>query len=321
MAKRIKQKLILTDDEISLIKGLIEHTELNDQMIVAMFSHASRTINHREIGYFRDPNNKKYASKPASSKAEVEHFLARYGRFERIAKQMRLLPQETHFQRVQKASEAMKSAVATFNNPTITWKSEIFIVNAIIAWTYLLHAYYQTNEIYFIYKKNGNPLTTDDGRPKHWELTKCLDAHECPLPEAAKSNLRYLITVRNEIEHRLSDNVDPLLQPKIQACAINFNHWMCKWFGNAHSIAEELAFAIQFAEISIPDRNDIIGRKGLPAVIQAVNNLIESKMTSDEYNDPQYSYRVYVIPKTTNNPRKADQAVTYAHRAQHLKWQ
>ncbi len=312
MSKRLQQKLVLTDSEIGLIKGLIAHTEFNDQMIVAVFSHVSRTINHREIGYFRDADNPKYADKPTATKTDVDNFLARYGRFERVAKQLGMLPQEAHFQLVQKAGEAMKSAVATFNNPTIKWKSEIFIVNAIIAWTYLMHAYYRTKEIDYRYKRGKELVLTDDGRPKHWELTKCLNAHECPLPKAVKTNLHYLIAVRNEIEHRLSDNVDRFLEPKLQACALNFDYWMCEWFGSACSIAEDLAFAIQFAEISLRDLRDVVGDKGLPDVIHAVNQLIESEMTEEEYNDPRYSYRVFIVPKTVNNPRKADQAVTYA---------
>lgn len=42
-----------------------------------------------------------------------------------------------------KAREAMLSAVQIYNNPNIQFKSETFIVLSIIAWTYLLHAYYK----------------------------------------------------------------------------------------------------------------------------------------------------------------------------------
>ncbi len=310
MTRRIQQKLYLTEHEITLIKGLIAHTQLNDQMIVAIFSHVSRTINHREIGSIR--KGQKYASTPVASKADVELFLAQYGRFERIAQQFRVLPQEAHFQQVQKATEAMKASVAVYNNPTIRWKSEIFIVNAVIAWTYLMHAYYGTHGIDYRYRHGGELVLTADGRPKHWELTKCLDAHECPLPNPVKSNLQYLILVRNEIEHRLSDNVDRVLAPKLQACAINFNYWLCEWFGSACSIADELAFAIQFTEISLRTHRDIVGEKGLPDVIRAVNEMLERDMAPEVYNDPRYSYRVYVIPRTVNNPKKADQAVMFA---------
>lgn len=295
-----------------MIKGLIKHTELNDQMIVSIFSHLSRTINHREIGYFRDNSNAKYDHVTPASRSDVERFMARYQRFERVAKSLGFVPQEAHFQLVQKAAEAMKTAVGIFNNPHIRWKSEIYIVNAVIAWTYLVHAYYQTKKIDFRYKKNGEVLLTDDGRPKHWELGKCIDVAECPLPSVVKLNLKYLIAIRNEIEHRMSDNIDRYLEPKLQACALNFETALTNWFGGQCSIAEDLAFAIQFAEISLQSRSHIIGSKQLPDVIAAVNKLIEGKMADGDYNDPRYSYRVYVAPRTVNNRNKADQAVVFA---------
>ena len=44
----------------------------------------------------------------------------------------------------------------------------------------------------------------------------------------------------------------------------------------------------------------------------AVNALLEGPMTQAEFNDPAYSFRVYVVPKVTNNAKKADQAVIYS---------
>lgn len=44
---------------------------------------------------------------------------------------------------IYKSKEAMLSAVQIYNNPLIKFKSEIFIVIAIISWTYLMHAYYK----------------------------------------------------------------------------------------------------------------------------------------------------------------------------------
>ncbi len=312
MMPRRQQKLQLTADECSMIKGLIEHTELNDQMIVAIFSHLSRTINHREIGYFRKKDHKKYAKITPASRAEVERFMSRYHRFERIAKAHGFVPQEAHFQLVQKAGEAMKTAVSIFNNPHIRWKTEIYIVNGVIAWTYLLHAYYMTKGVDFRYKKDGVVQLTDDGRPKHWDLSRCLSETECPLPSAVKFNLKYLVAVRNEIEHRMSDNIDRFIEPKLQACALNFETALATWFGQQCSIAEDLAFAIQFTEISLQSNTSIVGARGLPDVITTVNKLIENSMSDAEYNDPRYSYRVFVAPRTVNNRGKADQAVVFA---------
>ena len=58
MAKR--KKLTLSDFEKRIIKGIIKYTDLNDQEVTSIFSYRSRTINHREIGYFRNENIEKY---------------------------------------------------------------------------------------------------------------------------------------------------------------------------------------------------------------------------------------------------------------------
>ena len=44
---------------------------------------------------------------------------------------------------IKKSREAMLAATQIYNNPLITFKSESFITLSVIAWTYLLHAYYQ----------------------------------------------------------------------------------------------------------------------------------------------------------------------------------
>ena len=41
-----------------------------------------------------------------------------------------------------KSREAALNAVQTFNNPLTAFKAETFIVLMVIAWMYLLHAYF-----------------------------------------------------------------------------------------------------------------------------------------------------------------------------------
>jgi hypothetical protein len=59
---------------------------------------------------------------------------------------------------ISNSQEAMLAAVQIYNTPLIKFKSELFIVTAMIAWTYLLHAYFKINNIeyrrYKIVKKN-----------------------------------------------------------------------------------------------------------------------------------------------------------------------
>ena len=56
---------------------------------------------------------------------------------------------------LKKAREAMLTAVQIFNNPQVEFKSELFIVTTIIAWTYLLHAYYRRKGVEYRQFKQG----------------------------------------------------------------------------------------------------------------------------------------------------------------------
>ena len=52
-------------------------------------------------------------------------------------------------ERLEKSREAMLSAVEIYNNPNIAFKSETFITLAVISWTYMMHAYYQSQHVEF----------------------------------------------------------------------------------------------------------------------------------------------------------------------------
>lgn len=43
--------------------------------------------------------------------------------------------------------DAALTAVRTFNNPHVSFKSETFVALIIISWAYLLHAYYRSKGI------------------------------------------------------------------------------------------------------------------------------------------------------------------------------
>jgi len=79
---------------------------------------------------------------------------------------------------IEKSRESMLAAVQIFNNPNIQFKSESFIVLAIISWTYLLHAHFKGIGVEYRYHtqlaKRKRFEKTKYGAYKHWELAKCL---------------------------------------------------------------------------------------------------------------------------------------------------
>ena len=97
----------------------------------------------------------------------------------------------------------MIAAVHIFNAAGLTFRAELFIVTSIIAWTYLLHAWFGREGIDIRYKDRGGVVKkTKHGAEWHWDLGHCLRHQKCPLDALVTSNLDFLIELRNEIEHR-----------------------------------------------------------------------------------------------------------------------
>src|SRR3546814_14186844 len=67
-----------------------------------------------------------------------------------------------------KAREAMIAAVHTFNSAGLMFRAELFITTAIVAWTYLLHAYYKREGIPYKYKGKQ----TAHGADRYWDLSQ-----------------------------------------------------------------------------------------------------------------------------------------------------
>jgi hypothetical protein len=95
---------------------------------------------------------------------------------------------------VKKVREAVLAAVQIFNNPQIEFKSELFIVTNVIAWTYLLHAHYRKKRIEYRRRKPGSTrfAKTKHGATYHWGLEECLASDDCPLDDIVKKNLMFL---------------------------------------------------------------------------------------------------------------------------------
>ncbi|WP_240994332.1 DUF3644 domain-containing protein [Pseudomonas viridiflava] len=136
---------------------------------------------------------------------------------------------------IKKSREAALASVQIFNNPALTFKSEIFIVLMMISWTYLLHAYYRKNgHEYRYYSMVGTRKRfhrTSRGAEKYWELERCLNYEHSPVDGSAAQNLRFLIGLRHEIEHQMTSRIDQFLSARFQACCLNYNDLVKKLFG------------------------------------------------------------------------------------------
>lgn len=212
-----------------------------------------------------------------------------------------------------KSREAMLSAVQIFNNPLIQFKSEIFIVLIVISWTYLLHAYYKKNKIDYRYTdeklSTGNRKRykkTPKGKYRYWELAKCLSYEECPLEKGTRENLRFLLDIRNEIEHIMTTRIDNKISDKFQACCINYNRCIKEIFGKKYGIDKYLSFSLQFSTISKDQEDMLLSLNDLPENIEAVI----SDYDKIKY-DQCFSYKVYFQRVLVNHDKQANEVINF----------
>jgi hypothetical protein len=293
--------------EIALIKAMIADGRWpNDQDILAYFTRPTRSINHRAIAEIR--TGKKHTAVKALTADDLEGFLACWPEID-AETSLSLRGDELLI----KAREAMIAAVHTFNSAGLTFRAELFIVTAVIAWTYLLHAWFKREGIDYRHTKNQNAqkvvVKTPSGADKFWELGQCLKHPRCPVEHGAKDNLAFLLELRHEIEHRSTNRIDDAVSAKLQACCINFNDAIKQMFGAQYALERRLPIALQFVTFS-PDQRAILKKAGgLPRNVEAMMDGFEGRLTPEQQADPRYAFRVFMVGRTANRAPSADLAV------------
>jgi Protein of unknown function (DUF3644) len=293
--------------EVALVKEMVADGRwANNQDILAYFTRPTRSINHRVIAEIR--GGAKHANVKPATQDELDRFLAIWPEVDPETG-LSLRGDELLI----KAREAMIAAVHTFNSAGLTFRAELFIVTAIIAWTYLLHAWFKHEGIDYRHTKNENgqkvAVRTPSGAEKYWELAQCLKHAKCPIEKGIKDNLNFLLELRHEIEHRCTNRIDDAVSAKLQACCINFNDSIKRLFGSQYGLERRLPIALQFVTLS-PDQRAILKKAGtLPRHIETMMDAFERELTEEERADPRFAFRVFMVHRTANRAPSADLAV------------
>ena len=270
----------------------------NDQDILAYFTRPTRSVNHRLIGEIRTEAKHK-AIKPATED-DLDAFLSTWPDIDH-ATGLSIRGDELLI----KAREAMIAGVQTFNSAGLTFRAELFIVTVIIAWTYLLHAWFRREGVDYRYPGQ----TTKEGAEKYWELGHCLKQPKCPVKGGAARNLQFLIEIRHEIEHRSTNRIDDALGAKLQSCALNFNDLLKKEFGAQYGLEKRLPLALQFVAFGAEQRAALKKASGLPKHVEAAIDAFEHGLSDDEVKDPAYRISYGFVPMVAKKPGAADTAV------------
>ena len=213
-----------------------------------------------------------------------------------------------------KSREAALNAVQTFNNPLTVFKTETFIMLMVVAWTYLLHAYYRREGVEYRYYRQGVNRRKFDrtkaGAFKHWELERCLNEGSCPLDRPARQNLRFLIGLRHEIEHHQSAGSDKRLSGRYLACCLNYERYICDLFGERYSLGEAAAFTLQFRDLmASTDLPETVAP--LPSNVSTYLREFDAELSRDELDSPFFRRRFLFVPVVTNKEAQADEVIQF----------
>ena len=298
-------KNVLTRAEIALVKAMFLAGGRSSQAVLAFFSRPERSINPGRIAEIR--LGKKHLNVAPASASELNAFLTRWPGHDHVTG---LHPDDDEL--VVKAREAMLNAIGGYNNPRTLFRTECFIVLAVIAWTYLLHWHFAKSGVdYRSRKEDGTVLTTAHGAIKHWELETCLRQAECPLDPAPVANLRFLIVIRHEIEHQMTKRIDDTLSAKIQACVLNFNDALKRLSGERSRLDRDVSIAIQLSGIAREQRNMLLRDMDLPQSFLAAQAAFERTLPEEIARDERYAWRVMMVHKNTNSKGAADEMVEF----------
>lgn len=279
MVTRMKQGA-LTDTEKPIVKALLVKGWRNQDIQALVNIGRASTINSARITEIKqDPNI------ATASDEEVLFFQIKKNSYDPKTG-LNLFDHE----RLIRAREAMMLAVQVFNSPTLRFKTEVFTMLTNVAWTYLLHEYYEGKKISVI---------GADGRS--FLLSQMIGRQDCPLSKGMKDNLRALKILRDDVEHKILGRADTKWLGLFQACCLNFDKMICELFGSRLTLAHELSFAIQFTKMNL-EQLATLNRYEIPAHIEAVDARLAEGMTEEQISDLEYQFRVvYTLDAVTKS--------------------
>eukprot|EP01037_Dinobryon_pediforme_P015083 gene15079-15223_t len=181
-------------------------------------------------------------------------------------------------------------AVELFNTPRIAFKAGVFSMLAYVAWTYLLHEYYEAKGVQIINNDGFSML-----------LSQMIARTDSPLSKGCKQNLEALKQIRDLTEHRTIGPFESKWLPLFQATCLNFEKYLTDLFDQKLTLGRDLGFALQFAKLTT-DEVAVLQGFELPEHINALDASLAAKLGAGEADDIEYQFKVVY---TLTNASKA----------------
>jgi uncharacterized protein DUF3644 len=279
MAKK-PSKSALTAPEKAVIKALLNDNWRNQDIQALVNTGRAASINFGRIAGIKASN----AVVPAT-KEQVEAFRHKKLLFDHVTG---LCPFDN--ERLVRAREAMILAVELFNTPRIAFKAGVFSMLANVAWTYLLHEFYESK---------GIPIVNKDGFSLL--LSQMIVRDDCPLSKACKQNLDALKEIRDVVEHRTIGPFDQKWLPLFQSTCLNFEKALTNLFGQRLTLGSELGFSLHFAKMTTDEVATLQGFD-VPEHLAALDANLAARLAEGDGDNLEYQFKVVY---TLTNASKA----------------
>lgn len=215
-----------------------------------------------------------------------------------------------------KSKESCLLAVEIYNKPLVSFKSGGFIVLMIIAWTSLIHAIFERDDVNYYYKEKNNYFYKKDkhGNKLAWSLSDSIDYYFKKINTendethiAIKENLNFFIDFRNEIEHHFMPELDEIIFGKCQALLNNFEYIFTREFGEESLIDENLSFSLQFSNLK---NRKFIPTKEFKKIKKQISKY-DKNLPDNILSNENYSFNIYLIQ--VSNKNNAEYSVNFIH--------
>lgn len=270
MVKRSKDGT-LDDEEKRVVKALLAEGMRNQDIQDLVNRGRRATINSARITEVKQDDRIE-----AATDEQVERFKIKRKLYDPVTGL-----NDIDHERLIRSREAMMMAVQIFNSPHLKFRTEQFAVLAIIAWTYLLHEYHETELSESILRSDGLTVSLQD----------LLDRKTSPLSKNMIKNLLAIKEIRDEVEHRLFGKSDQNWLGLFQACCVNFENTICDLFGKDLSLQSHLNFALQFARVSMAQVSET-QELAIPANIQTLDARLNGNLDESDWKSLEYKFRV-----------------------------
>ena len=263
-------KSTLSAAEKAVIKALLNDGWRNQDIQTLINTGRSASVNFGRIAGVKA----NHALIPAT-KEQVEGFRYKKLLFDHVTG---LCPFDN--ERLVRAREAMILAVQLFNTPRIAFKAGVFSMLANVAWTYLLHEFYESKGVAII-NKDGYSLL----------LSQMIARDDCPLSKACKQNLVALKEIRDVVEHRTIGPFDVKWLPLFQSTCLNFEKALTDLFGPRLTLGRELGFSLQFAKLTAEEIATLQGFE-LPEHLVALDANLAARLADGDADNLEYQFKV-----------------------------